>query len=208
MADPGARNAAEGVYTTGPVGRHLLRMAGPASTALLFIFLADLVTLFYISLLRDERLIAAVGLSRFIEYFVIAIGLAFASTATVQVSQALGAGDKALAVRRATSCLVATLAVLCAAVGLAQAFRGAALGSFVEPGAVFRRRGPLSGDSAVLRAPRGGEPGNGRDFARRRRRAPIRGRDRLGKPGGARGKPGADFLGRVGSGRRGLGAAG
>ena len=132
-----ARNAAEGVYTTGPVGRHLLRMAGPASTALLFIFLADLVTLFYISLLRDERLIAAVGLSRFIEYVVIAIGLAFASAATVQVSQALGAGDKALAARRATSCLVVTLAVLCAAVGLAQAFRGAALASFVEPGAVF-----------------------------------------------------------------------
>ncbi len=136
-AGAAARNAAEGVYTTGPVGRHLLRMAGPASTALLFIFLADLVTLFYISLLRDERLIAAVGLSRFIEYFVISIGLAFASAATVQVSQSLGAGDKALAARQATSCLVVTLAVLCAAVGLAQVFRGAALASFVEPGAVF-----------------------------------------------------------------------
>ena len=136
-AGAAARNAAEGVYTTGPVGRHLLRMAGPASTALLFIFLADLVTLFYISLLRDERLIAAVGLSRFIEYFVISIGLAFASAATVQVSQSLGAGDKALAARQATSCLVVTLAVLCVAVGLAQVFRGAALASFVEPGAVF-----------------------------------------------------------------------
>ena len=136
---PGAAgpDQAESVYTTGPVGSHLLRMAGPASMALLFIFLADLVTLFYISLLQDERLIAAVGLSRFIEYFVIAIGLAFASAATVQVSQSLGAGDKALAVRQATSCLVVTVTVLCAAVGLAQAFRGSALASFVEPGAVF-----------------------------------------------------------------------
>ncbi len=134
---PGAGDAAEGVYTTGSVGRHLLRMAAPASTALLFIFLVDVVTLFYISLLQDERLIAAVGLARFIEYFVLAIGLAFASAATVLVSQALGAGDKELAVRRATSCLVITVAVLCAAVGAVQIFRGAALASFVEPGAVF-----------------------------------------------------------------------
>ncbi len=132
-----ARNAADGVYTTDPIGRHLLRMAAPASTALLFIFLADLVTLFYVSLLRDERLIAAVGLARFIEYLVIAIGLAFASAATVQVSQSLGAGDKALAARQATSCLVVSLVVLCAAVGLVQVFRGAALASFVELGAVF-----------------------------------------------------------------------
>ncbi len=137
MSESGARNEAEGVYTAGPVGRHLLRMAVPASTALLFIFLADLVTLFYISLLRDERLIAAVGLSRFIEYVVISIGLAFASAATVQVSQPLGAGDKALAARRATSCLVVTMVVLSAAMGLAQVFRGAVLVSFVEPGAVF-----------------------------------------------------------------------
>ena len=161
-----ARNAAEGVYTTGPVGRHLLRMAGPASTALLFIFLADLVTLFYVSLLRDERLIAAVGLARFIEYLVIAIGLAFASAATVQVSQSLGAGDKALAARRATSCLVVTLAVLCAAVGLAQVFRGAALGSFVEPGAVFDAA-DLYLEIALYSVPPGsGEPGDGRDIAR------------------------------------------
>ncbi len=132
-----AADPAESVYTTGPVGRHLLRMAGPASSALLFIFLADLVTLFYISLLRDERLIAAVGLARFIEYLVLSIGLAFASAATVQVSQSLGAGDKALAVRRATSCLVVTLVVVCAAVGLAQAFRGPALASFVDPGTVL-----------------------------------------------------------------------
>ena len=130
-------DAAERVYTTGSVGRHLLRMAGPASAAFLFIFLVDVVTLFYISLLRDERLIAAVGLSKFIEYFVISIGLAFASAATVLVSQSLGAGERGLAVRRATSCLVVTLAVLCAAVGLVQIFRGAALASFVEPGAVF-----------------------------------------------------------------------
>ncbi len=136
-AESGAHHAEESVYTTGPVGRHLLRMAGPASAALVFIFLADLVTLFYISLLRDEQLIAAVGLSRVIEYVAISIGIAFASAATVLVSQSLGAGNRTLAVRQATSCLVVTAAVLCAAVGLAQGFRGPTLASFVEPGAVF-----------------------------------------------------------------------
>ena len=134
---PGTGDATEGVYTTGSVGRHLLRMAAPASAALLFIFLVDVVTLFYISLLQDERLIAAVGLSRFIEYFVISIGLAFASATTVLVSQSLGAGDKDLAARRATSCVAVTVAVLCAAVGLVQIFRSATLAVFVEPGAVF-----------------------------------------------------------------------
>ncbi len=127
----------EGVYTTGPVGRHLLRMAAPASMALLFIFLVDIVTLYYISLLGHEWLIAAVGLSRFIEFFVVAIGLAFASATTVLVSQSLGAGDRDSAVRWATSCLVITVVVLCIAMAAVQVFRGAILASIVEPGAVF-----------------------------------------------------------------------
>ena len=179
---PGTGDATEGAYTTGSVGRHLLRMAAPASAALLFIFLVDVVTLFYISLLQDERLIAAVGLSRFIEYFVIAIGLAFASATTVLVSQSLGAGDEDRAARQATSCLAVTVAALCAAVGAVQIFRSAILALFVEPGAVFEAANPLPGDHAVLRPPRGSEHGDRRDIARRRRRAPIRCGNRFGQP--------------------------
>ena len=72
----------------------------------------------------------------------------------------------------------------------------------------LRGRGPLSGDCSVFRPPRGGEPGDGRDIARRRRCAPIRGSDRFGQSGSLGGQPGADFLGRFGPGGSRLGVAG
>lgn len=112
-------------------------MAGSAATAFLFVFLVGTVTLFYVSLLDDERLIAAVGLSTFVEPFVLAFGLAIASASTVLVSQSLGEGDSGLAAGRETSCIALTAAALCAAVGLLQAFRSEPHELFMRPGPVF-----------------------------------------------------------------------
>ncbi len=100
-------------------------MTAPASIAWLFIFLVDIVTLYHIWLLRDERLIATAGLSTFIDFFVVSFGPTFSLAMTALVSQALDAGERGFAVRWATLYLVITVVVLCIAMGAAHIFRGA-----------------------------------------------------------------------------------
>lgn len=51
-------------FTEGPVGRHVLSMAGTSAVGLLAVFLVDILTLMYVSMLDDQSLLAAVGLGK------------------------------------------------------------------------------------------------------------------------------------------------
>lgn len=51
-------------FTEGPVGRHVLNMAGTSALGLLAIFLVDILTLMYVSMLDDQSLLAVVGLGK------------------------------------------------------------------------------------------------------------------------------------------------
>ena len=124
----------QGRFTTGSTMRHVVVMTTTASVGFLFLFLVDFLTLFYVSLLRDVRLVAGVGLASFVQHVVSAVAIGLAVAATALVSQALGARNPALARSRTTSCLAAsflTLTVLAAAVFL---FRREAVGLLMEPG--------------------------------------------------------------------------
>ena len=114
--------------------RHVVVMTTTASVGFLFLFLVDFLTLFYVSLLRDVRLVAGVGLASFVQHVVSAVAIGLAVAATALVSQALGARNRPLARSRTTSCLAAsflTLTVLAAAVFV---FRREAVGLLMEPG--------------------------------------------------------------------------
>ena len=114
--------------------RHVVVMTTTASVGFLFLFLVDFLTLFYISLLRDVRLVAGVGLASFVQHLVSAVAIGLSVAATALVSRALGARDRPLARSRTTSCLTAsflTLTVLAAAVFV---FRHEAIGLLMDPG--------------------------------------------------------------------------
>lgn len=51
-------------FTEGPVGRHVLNMLSTSALGLLAVFLVDVLTLMYVSMLDDQSLLAAVGLGK------------------------------------------------------------------------------------------------------------------------------------------------
>lgn len=92
-------------YTTGSTLRHVLVLAATGSIGLVSIFIVDFANLFYISLLGDQSLTAAVGYAAVIVFFYISAALGLMIAATALVSRALGAGDKPLARRMAGSAI-------------------------------------------------------------------------------------------------------
>lgn len=107
-------------YTTGSTMRHVLVLASTGSIGLVAIFLVDFLNLFYISLLDDPSLTAAVGYASALVFFYVSLSVGMMIAATALVSRALGAGDRPHAREVAASALawlvivtgVATLASL------------------------------------------------------------------------------------------------
>ncbi|MEP0324339.1 MATE family efflux transporter [Bauldia litoralis] len=93
-------------FVTGSTMRHVLVMAAAGSAGLVAIFVVDFLNLFYISLLDDTSLTAAVGYASALIYFYtsLTIGVMIASTALV--ARALGAEDRPYAREMAGSAIV------------------------------------------------------------------------------------------------------
>ncbi|MEM8877689.1 MAG: MATE family efflux transporter [Pseudomonadota bacterium] len=123
--DPAASPTEAGVFTSGSTMRHVVVMTATASAGLMALFAVDLLNIFYISLLGEKELAAAIGYAGTIMFFAISICIGIAIAGTALVARALGAGDRELARRRATSSLVFMVVA-------AVAFTLAAL-PFVEP---------------------------------------------------------------------------
>ncbi|MCA9767557.1 MAG: hypothetical protein KC485_01890, partial [Gemmatimonadetes bacterium] len=80
-------------YTTGSTMRHVLVLASTSAIGLIAIFVVDFLNLFYISLLRDPSLTAAIGYASAIVFFYVSLSVGMMIAATALVSRALGAGD-------------------------------------------------------------------------------------------------------------------
>ena len=78
-------------------------MAGTGATGLMALFLGDLANIFFLSLLRDEAVVAAVGYGSSIVLVTVSIGIGLAIAATSLVSPALGAGRRVRARRLAVN---------------------------------------------------------------------------------------------------------
>ncbi|PLW75048.1 MATE family efflux transporter [Cohaesibacter celericrescens] len=116
--DPSSPSAAkghdkeQGKFVSGSIFRHVVTMTGAGSVGLMAVFAVDFANLFYISLLGETQLAAAIGYSATIMFFnnSVSIGLTIAGSAIV--ARALGAGDKELARRRSGSALLATVLIM------------------------------------------------------------------------------------------------
>ena len=91
--------------------RHVLVMTLSSSVGLISIFGVDLIDLFFISLLGETALAAAVGFAGTLLFFTMAVNIGLSIAIGALVSQKLGAGDAEEARRIATSVVVFGLIV-------------------------------------------------------------------------------------------------
>ncbi len=92
-----------GKFTQGSTLRHVLVMTTTGSIGLVAIFFVDVLNLFYISLLGEQELAAAVGYAGTVLFFLTSVGIGLTIGISALVSQALGAQDRSRARRLAGS---------------------------------------------------------------------------------------------------------
>ncbi|MCP1484644.1 Na+-driven multidrug efflux pump [Pseudomonas fluorescens] len=77
-------------FTAGGVGRHILVMTSTSALSLLAVFLVDILTLVYVSMLHDPRLLAAVGIAKVFIFFNSAIASGVIIAAASVLSERIG----------------------------------------------------------------------------------------------------------------------
>lgn len=93
-------------FTTGSTMRHVVVMTSTSSIGLVSIFFVDILNLFYISLLGQQELAAAIGYAATIMFFSVSISIGMSIAASAVVAKALGAGEDAHAARLTTVSLI------------------------------------------------------------------------------------------------------
>lgn len=105
------RGAVPPKFVTGSLLRHILEMTGAGAIGLMAIFAGDLANLVFLSWLKDEAIVAAVGYGSSILFLTVSIGIGLAIAATSLVAPALGAGQRVKARRLSTHAHLASLGV-------------------------------------------------------------------------------------------------
>ena len=123
--------------------RHVVVMTLTGSLGLVFMFLVDVTTLFWVSWLGDEGLVAALGFGWTIQFFTISTGIGLMIASMALVSKSIGQGQLELARQQTTSAALYTFVfqLLTAAIVLVYrreilAFAGAE-GQTLEDAALF-----------------------------------------------------------------------
>ncbi len=101
-----AKTKQKAVFTEGSTMRHVMTMTSTGAIGLLSIFFVDVVNLFYISLLGEQELAAAVGFASTIMFFMVSISIGFSIAATAITAKAIGSGDREAARKNAGSALI------------------------------------------------------------------------------------------------------
>ena len=115
-------------FVQGSTLRHVVVMAGTGAIGLVAVFSVDLLNLFYLSLLGDPRIVAAVGFVGAVGFFQISLAIGLVIGVGAVVSRGIGAGALADARRIATSSLVTILAATILVGGATAVWRGPVLG--------------------------------------------------------------------------------
>ena len=115
-------------FLAGSITRHVAVMSATGAVGLIAVFVVDLLNLFYISLLGDPGLTAAVGFTGAVGYFQISVAIGMTIGLGAVVSRRIGAGrhDEA---RRIASASLVVMAGIMLALGLATV---AALGPILD----------------------------------------------------------------------------
>jgi putative MATE family efflux protein len=106
-------NAAK--FVEGSLMRHIIVMSSTSAVGLVSIFLVDLLDMWFISLLGDSRLVAAIGFATTLTFFATSISIGTSIAAGALVSKCLGSKDRKLAKEYATNTLIiaSIVSVLC-----------------------------------------------------------------------------------------------
>lgn len=107
-----ARGAATGKFVTGSLMRHVVTMALSGALGLSFTFLVDFLALWWISQLRVEAMIAAVGIAGTIQFAIMSVSIGLMIAAVALVSRSIGMGQPDRARRIATVGMVIATTVL------------------------------------------------------------------------------------------------
>ena len=99
MAEPGR-------FLTGSTMGHVVRMTMTGAAGITFVFLVDAANLFWLSWLGQPKLMAAVGYAFAIQFLSVSAGIGLMIAATALISQGIGAGQRGLARRQATSAVI------------------------------------------------------------------------------------------------------
>ena len=86
---------AKAKYTEGSIRRHLIVMSGSATAGLMTMFLSDLVDMYFLSLLGEVEIAAAVGYAGSILFFTISLNIGLSIACSALVSRAIGSGNDA-----------------------------------------------------------------------------------------------------------------
>ena len=95
-------------FLTGSTMRHVVVMTLTGSIGLVFMFLVDVTTLFWVSRLGDEGLMAALGFGWTIQFFTISSGIGLMIASMALVSKSIGQDKLELARRQTTSAALYT----------------------------------------------------------------------------------------------------
>ena len=98
-------------FITGSLLKHILVMTGTGALGLMAIFVGDLANLIFLSWLKDEAIVAAVGYGSSILFLTISIGIGLSIAAISLVAPAIGAHDLVKARRLTAHSFLATLIV-------------------------------------------------------------------------------------------------
>lgn len=99
-------NAEKAKFLTGPTMGHVVTMTAAGSIGLVAVFVVDALNLFYISLLGQQELAAAIGYAGTLMFFGISAAIGMSIAASALVAQALGAGDRERAARNGGASLL------------------------------------------------------------------------------------------------------
>lgn len=91
--------------------RHVMVMTMTGAAGLTFMFLIDAATLFWVSQLRVERYMAALGYAWTIQFFTVSSGIGFMIAATALVARSLGQGNWAEARKQTSSSAIISVGV-------------------------------------------------------------------------------------------------
>ncbi len=91
------------VFTSGSIFRHILVMTSASSIALVTMFSVDLVDMYFLSLLGQEELAAAIGFSGTLLFFMTALGIGLQIAMGALVARAEGQHQRRLAGRYCSS---------------------------------------------------------------------------------------------------------
>ena len=114
-----AKNDIKAKFLSGSIPKHVTTMTLSGAVGLVGVFFVDLLDLYFLSLLGEAELAAAVGYAGTLTYITLAVGIGLSIATGIVIARLLGAGESDLAkVKFASSLTLSLLVALVIVVGL------------------------------------------------------------------------------------------